>query len=121
MAFTTPNFKIDSSLLTFQPVQVEVEEIEGETVVTSNGGRLFFGKESGRIFKVTYGRGRMTPEGALDELRTARNSLAIHTVEYNDETGLVGPVTVIWPGDPPHTVVAPGHIGKFTFELFEVA
>ena len=120
MAFTTPNFKIDAVLVGFQPVQIEVDEIEGEPVKTSNGGYLFFGKESGRVFKVTYGRGRMTPEGALAELTTKRNSLPIHTIEFTNEVGVVT-ATVIWPGDPPHAVVAPGHIGKFTFELFEVA
>ena len=121
MAFTTPDFKIDSVSVGFQPRELDIQPIEGEVIRTSNGGYLFFGKTSGRVIKVMYGRGRMTPEGALDELRTKRNSLPIHTVEWTDETGTRGPYTVIWPMDPPHPVVAPGHIGAFSFELFEVA
>ncbi len=120
MAFTLPNFKIDAVLVVLQPVEIEVEEVLGDVIRTSNGGYLYFAKTKGRIFHVTYGRGRMTIEGALSELTTKRNSLPIHTIEFTDEVGTVT-ATVIWPGNPPHPVVSPGHIGTFTFDLFEVA
>lgn len=120
MAFTVPNFKIDTVLVGFQPVEIEVEETEGELIKMSNGGYMFFNKPKGRVFHVVYGRGRMTPEGAFAELVTKRNSLPIHTIEFTDESSTVT-ATVIWPGDPPHPVVAPGHIGTFTFDLYEVA
>lgn len=114
------NLEIDNVILTNQPTQIEVQEAEARTTKMANGGYSAALLAKGARVRITWGVD-VSPTVVMAELRTARNSLIAHQLEWDDVTGTHHTFQVLWPADPGYGINPAFLYDHITIEFLEEA
>jgi len=114
------DLEIDTVILTNQPTTIDIEEPSARLTKMANGGWSASSRAKGTRVKVTWGVD-VSPTAVMAELRTARNSLVAHQLEWNDVTGTAHLIQVLWPKDPDYDINAAFLYDRITVEFRESA
>ena len=113
------DFRIDGILLTTQPTRVRDTPVEAGIDRAINGGSVATVRSKGRKVTVTWGEA-VAKTAIIAELRTARNSLIKHTIQWTDPSSAThGALNIHWLADPKYVIMPSTLYQAFSVLFFE--